>query len=364
MLYLAGIGIALFLGLLLFTKKNKSAADTVLAAWLVVIAFHLFQYYLFITGKVFHHPAHLGAGIPLPLLHGPFLYIYVSNLTCRGAGRGYLAMLHFLPAAFSYLYLAPFMLRPAAEKIAVFRNNGEGYETFIVINTAAIFVSGIVYVTASVLLLRRHRRAILDEFSCTDKIDLDWIRFLILGIALIWIFVLAGNDTYIYSTAVLFVVFIGFFGIRQVGIFTSHEHPLAPEEPPLTEEQPRKYSKSGLSDDAATRLHNELTAFMSREKAFREADLSLVSLAERLNTIPNYLSQVINEKEGKNFYDYVNTLRIEEFIQSASDPSSRKLTLLGLAFDNGFNSKSSFNKYFRKVTGQSPSEYLKNTSQS
>ena len=82
-------------------------------------------------------------------------------------------------------------------------------------------------------------------------------------------------------------------------------------------------------------------------------------LARRLNTHPNYLSQVINEKEGKNLYDYVNTLRIEEFIKLVSQPHNQNLTLLSLAYECGFNSKSSFNRYFKKTTGQSPSEYLK-----
>jgi AraC-like DNA-binding protein len=84
----------------------------------------------------------------------------------------------------------------------------------------------------------------------------------------------------------------------------------------------------------------------------------------RLNTQPNYLSQVINEKEGKIFYDYINTIRIEEFKRLAVLPESRKYTLLALAEQCGFNSKSSFNRYFKKVTGQSPSEFMKTVRES
>jgi AraC-like DNA-binding protein len=77
-----------------------------------------------------------------------------------------------------------------------------------------------------------------------------------------------------------------------------------------------------------------------------------------LNTQPNYLSQILNELEGKNFYDYINTLRTEEFKRLIAIPDNRKYTLLALAQQCGFNSKSSFNRYFRKVTGQSPSEFM------
>ena len=120
----------------------------------------------------------------------------------------------------------------------------------------------------------------------------------------------------------------------------------------------RKYLKSGLSAEMAGNLHSRLTQLMESEKLYTESELSLSQLANRLNTLPNYLSQVINDKEGKNFYDYINMLRIEEFKTLVSRPENRKYTLLSLSYDCGFNSKSSFNKNFKKVTGLSPSEYL------
>ncbi|MGC4021420.1 MAG: helix-turn-helix domain-containing protein [Cyclobacteriaceae bacterium] len=103
---------------------------------------------------------------------------------------------------------------------------------------------------------------------------------------------------------------------------------------------------------------------MNERKFYCDNELSLTELAKLLNTQPNYLSQVINEREGKNFYDYINTLRIEEFKRLAISPDSRKFTLLALAEQCGFNSKTSFNRYFKKVTGKSPSEFLTTVSAS
>ena len=122
----------------------------------------------------------------------------------------------------------------------------------------------------------------------------------------------------------------------------------------------RKYSKSGLTPEMAENLHGRLKKLMESEKIYTESELSLSELANLLNTLPNYLSQVINDKEGKNFYDYINMLRIEAFKTMVSRPENKKYTLLSLSYDCGFNSKSSFNKNFKKVTGQSPSEYLNN----
>jgi AraC-like DNA-binding protein len=81
-------------------------------------------------------------------------------------------------------------------------------------------------------------------------------------------------------------------------------------------------------------------------------------LAKKIKIHPNYLSQVINEKQGKTFFEYINTLRVEEFKRLVALPESKQFTIMSLAYDCGFNSKSSFNKNFKKVTGQSPSEYL------
>jgi len=376
MLYLAGITISLFLGFVLLSKKDKSLADKVLAVWLLVIAFHLFQFYLFISGNMYEYPALLGTGLPLPLLHGPFLFLYVVSLTGRVNKIGFKEILHFAPAILSYLYLVSYFIQPAGEKIIVFQHKGQGYETYLFLNLIAIPVSGVVYVLWSILLLRKHRLAILDQFSYTEKINLDWLRYLIYGIALIWVFVILSMDTLVYGTAVLFVIFIGVFGIRQTGIFgppspqggssesaeaaihvsldeEAHKGEILPEVPV------KKYSKSGLTEEAATRIHQQLSELMASEKLFCESELTLASLAARLNTAPNYLSQVINEREGKNFYDYVNTLRVEEFKRAAENPENRKFTLLAMAYDCGFNSKSSFNKYFRKITGVAPMEYMR-----
>ncbi len=98
---------------------------------------------------------------------------------------------------------------------------------------------------------------------------------------------------------------------------------------------------------------------MENEKLFKNSELTLTQLSQTLNVHPNTLSQVINSVEQKNFYDYINFQRVEEFKKAMALPENQKFTLLSLAFECGFNSKTAFNRNFRKVTGVSPSEYLK-----
>ena len=107
-----------------------------------------------------------------------------------------------------------------------------------------------------------------------------------------------------------------------------------------------EYRKSGLKAEDATSLHQQLLTLMTTE------------LAEMLGVLPNHLSQIINQYEEKNFYDFVNSYRVEEFITLAKKDIDKNFNLLGLAYEAGFNSKSSFNQVFKKITGKTPSEFL------
>ena len=356
MFYLGGVGLAFFLTLLLLSKKKKTTADNFLAGWLFFITLHLLLFYFWMNEL---YPELLGAGFPLPLVHGPFLYLYTLALTQGRIKK--VSLLHFAPALGVLLYMIPFLSLSAEEKLEVFRNQGAGYEVFNTIRLVLNISSGIIYIVLSSMALYKHRRAIVNEFSSTEKINLQWLQYLIYWLGAIWACVIIGSEESIYITVVLFVLFIGYFGIRQASIF--HSSDSDPDDEPQndtpeeTGDKP-KYQKSGLSPESSENLHRDLSQLMSTEKFFRESELSLTDLAKRLNTLPNHLSQVINEREGKNFYDYINSLRIEEFMRLVNSPESQKYTLLGIAQECGFNSKSSFNRYFKKVTGKSPSEFM------
>ncbi len=98
---------------------------------------------------------------------------------------------------------------------------------------------------------------------------------------------------------------------------------------------------------------------MQEEKLYTNPDLKLSELAIRLDIPGQHLSQAINEQTNKKFFHYINSLRVEAFIHLVHDPNNQHLTLLALAYDSGFKSKSTFNKYFKLHTGRTPSSLLK-----
>jgi len=126
--------------------------------------------------------------------------------------------------------------------------------------------------------------------------------------------------------------------------------------------QNTKYQKSGLKEDDAQRYLAILRSHMEEEKPYLDSSLGLKHLAGQIELSTNQLSQLLNEQLSQNFYDFVNSYRLEEFKVRVKDEKNRNFTLLYLAYDCGFNSKTTFNTFFKKSTGKTPSEYLKTIS--
>jgi AraC-like DNA-binding protein len=381
MLYLSGIVLAFFLSFLLITKRSKTPADYVLVAWLSITGFHLITFYLFYTNQETLYPTIVVLGIPLPLAQGPFLYLYTSLQTAAVPFRKK-QLLHFLPLLLSYMLFVQFFFLTFSQKVEVFRLKGQGFETQIVFNSYAIYISGIVYISLSLIRLLRYRKNLVDQFSNTDKINFNWLLYLIIWMVTIWIVILlVKEDKLVFGAAALFVLWLGYFGIRQVQLFyhntpqpplaqsiVAHIPEISPAETvastpnnllPLPESNNEKYQKSTLSDQDASLIHERLKVLLTEQKLFTNPDLTLNDLAKSLEVHPNHLSQVINSKEKKSFYDLVNEKRVEEFIRLMAQPAQQQYTLMSVAYDCGFNSKASFNRNFKKYTGLTPTDYLK-----
>ena len=117
--------------------------------------------------------------------------------------------------------------------------------------------------------------------------------------------------------------------------------------------------KELMEPDAVASCIARLQQHMQDESPYLDPELSLRTLAKQLPLHPNQLSWLLNESIGKNFNEYINHYRIETFKKLSNDPKNKQITLIGLAYDSGFNSKTVFNTYFKKETGLTPKEYLK-----
>lgn len=120
-----------------------------------------------------------------------------------------------------------------------------------------------------------------------------------------------------------------------------------------------KYKRTTLSSHQAKEIERKLNELMEKEKPFLNSRLSSPDLAELVDITTNQLSQFLNEHLNKNFYDYVNSFRLKEFLHLSKNPKYSHLSILGLAYECGFNSKTTFNAFFKREMGVTPSEYFK-----
>jgi AraC-like DNA-binding protein len=237
-------------------------------------------------------------------------------------------------------------------------------------------VSGIVYSVATVLLLRRHRASMDDNYSSVERVSLRWVRWLVLSAAFIWAvgvsfdiaepFVVVPDmlpDTVTAILMTLVVMGTGYMGLRQPEIF--HFDGPAPA-PALTLESEladpatapaARYERSGLTERQRVTLERRLVERMEGDRPYLNADLTLADLAGRLGTTPHKLSEVLSSQVRLSFFDFVNGYRVREVQRRLLTEDAGRLTFLTLALDAGFASKSTFNAVFKKHTGLTPSAF-------
>ncbi len=369
--FIIGIFLSFFLFLLLLRKKGKSLPDKVLAWWILVMGLHLLSYYLYYLDFWTLYPHLVGVTAPFPLLHGPLLYLY-TLFSLRPQSRiRYRNYLHFAPAALVYIYLSRFYFFFSAEEKALLDMGAmDDFALFTNLVLVAFVISGIAYPVMAYRLLGNYRKLVDANFSYDDRISLNWLKYSIWWIGLIFLIVAVVTllrdglgyefgfnvDLVFYGMIVLFIFGLGYSGIRHRDIFSDNTvEEMARIVEPKT---PGEYKNSGLDSEKAFQYHQELLKYMKEQKPFLEPKLTLGSMAQSLSLSANHLSQVINQFEGVNFHDFVNKYRVEEFKNLASDPLMKHFNILALALDAGFNSKSAFNMVFKKHTDKTPSQYL------
>lgn len=143
---------------------------------------------------------------------------------------------------------------------------------------------------------------------------------------------------------------IAYFFLKHRNVFTTDFYELA--------KKAKKYSTSSLKSDEIEKINKNLLYIMEEEKPYLDTDITLRILAERIDVLPNNLSQAINHIYGENFNKFINRYRINEVKKTLQNPQKN---ILEAAYSCGFNSKSSFNQAFKEICGQTPTEFRKNT---
>jgi AraC-like DNA-binding protein len=220
----------------------------------------------------------------------------------------------------------------------------------------------IVYVVAVVRLLRGHSARIKAAFSTIDRVNLGWLRRRLAIYAAIWgVGLVLITAVRLEARAVGLVGQFVFFLVALNTFVTGYRAMHQPEIiSGLLEAEPgRRYERSSLSPENAALYETRLRESMEREKLFLDPELTLPKLARALDIPASHLSQVINERLGRNFFEFINGYRVDAARQRLASPGSGQQKLVAIAFDCGFNSLATFNRVFKELAGRPPSDFRK-----
>jgi YesN/AraC family two-component response regulator len=160
---------------------------------------------------------------------------------------------------------------------------------------------------------------------------------------------------HIIASFFTFIIYLAtFFELSRLGRPQSKSHESQQEEA-----APRNIG-SGVKDDKKDEIQHKLVILMEEKKLYKDSLISLSRVAKQTGEPAYIVSQVINERMGASFFEWIARYRVEEAKKILSDPSEKMLTIEQVAEDVGYNSKSAFNKVFKKFTGKTPSEYRSN----
>jgi AraC-like DNA-binding protein len=246
-----------------------------------------------------------------------------------------------------------------------FGNTGRGFVRGEI--TAALLISHVIlvfYAFKSMGVLRKFTAEIKNIFSSIEKINLSWLRFVLFGYGLLWLVIIVSSlwgivlgsripyaGDFITLTTFVVSITIIYFGLTQPGLFSR-------------EEEKPKYLKSTLTEKDARGYTQKLLDYMETEKPYLTPSLTINHLSGELGIHPKHISQIINENFNQNFFDFINSYRVEEAKRHLLKGDRSNMNILQILFEVGFNSKAAFNRAFKKYVGMTPREFKNHSRQS
>jgi len=424
-LYALPIYQSVILALLLFLggSNQHGYSKFVMGIFQLLIAFYYSFNFLY-SIKEFDLVARIYFFIlPVILAFVPVFYIYMLSITDSGFRYKKKYLIHFIPSMFALVLNLPFLFTVQTERssyISYGYDQATGspllryiFVVYLIVIYGICNIQLVIYFFKAMKLYRKHKAYIENHYSYTENINLRWILALI--VCFIAFFVI--NDIlyivgfrqhyaaqFIYNASMLGIsLFAGYHGLIQQDIkkepytmrnsagsiietdeINSPENDIKtegadgkdataleklysaikeilPDEPGISSPA-EKYSGSALSEEQRRQLIVKLEILMESDKIFISDNLTIEEVAQKLGTRTKYVSQIINENYKKNFYNFINTYRVEEAMRLLLEADNEKYSILGIAQMVGFVSKSTFNAAFKRVAGTTPSEYRRKNS--
>lgn len=353
--YFAAVILGLFSSVLVLSSAANKLANRFLGLLILALTGWLADAFMRVSGLYTQNANLYFLPIYYSFAFGPLLYFYVKALTNAAFKFRPVHLLHFVPV----------IIQAAFYWFVAFQDYDFKYNVWFHVHLPYTYrleydgtwLSLVIYLILSVLIVKDYQTWLNNNYSDVSQRTLNWLKVCLLLLILVcvcWLFEAflrdARNVYYKYdfsSDLLCLIVFIlGAYSYRQAGVGLNFQ----PETDNVAE-------KPTLAAD--TKVMAAIEAAMQNEKLYLQPELTLADLAKHLSMPPKVVSANINLAFGKPFNTYVNTWRVEEVKRRLAANDADKFTLLAIALESGFNSKTSFNRIFKDFTGKAPSDYVK-----
>lgn len=342
-------------GLLYFSKANRFS-NRLLSILIFAIALWLVDDFMR-TAKIYRlKPDLYFMPIFYSLSFGPLIYFYVKSLVNEDFRFKRIHLLHFIPVALQaalYFWLS-------SESYAFKKWYWENVHRNITyrLEFDGTWVSMSTYLILSFQLLRHYQVWVEENFSEVSKIRLNWLRIILSALLILciqWLVEIILRDfgglyfEYNYSVEILGVLalILGISGLKQSNLSGIHYDSPAKKDV-------QQIKALFIPDNA---IMAKIREGMERQQLYLNPTLTLVEFSQALKLNTKIVSRHINSGFQQSFNDFVNTYRVDEVKRRLTSENLERLTIMGIALDSGFNSKTTFNRIFKEFTGVSPSDF-------
>ena len=344
----------LFAALILSTSKVNKVANRFLSLLLLSFSLWLIDSFYKVAEVYQQDPEFYFQPIFYSLAFGPLIFFYVKSITNSSFQFSKKDWIHFVPVLLQaglYWFLT-FQSYPY--KLWFWETIHFPITYGLEFNLTLISMA--IYLGFSIRLLVRYQKWLENQFSEFSKIHLNWLKILLTimlvlcvfwSVDLILRYLFDIYHVYNFSEISLgfVVLLLAYGGIRQSNISQVNF-------------EIKEKKSNAVVEELDVNLLEKIKARMTKEKDYLNPTLSLKEFSQNLNTPSRTISKHINQGLGISFVDFVNQYRVEELKAKIDSGQLEQFTLLSLALESGFNSKSSFNRIFKKLTKMSPSEYV------
>ncbi|MDQ3798204.1 MAG: helix-turn-helix transcriptional regulator [Acidobacteriota bacterium] len=358
------IGVAqglLLASALISVKRGNNTANRLLASLVLVVSIFVLGAVVRTTNYDWIVPHLSRLHDPFTFLAGPLLFLYIRTIVSERTAISKKDFLHFIPFGVFVIYLMPFYFQSAENKYRVllveFQQTGMG--EYYYVRSILVIVHFLIYLFLSIWIIAALWRDPEGKSKPINRNALLQTRFLIAASIVILILSVlryALDHTAQTNLLIPLIVAATVYGLGYICLIKP-EVVIGIEEPQPLQPPAPKYEKSTLTPERSERYLKKLLDLMETEKPYLKGELTLQELAGQLSIPAQHLSQIINERLKQSFSDFINVYRIEEVKKLLLDPKKKHYSILALAEESGFNSKSSFNAVFKKHVNMTPSEF-------